>query len=267
MRRHSAVILHSLIALLPLPALAASAFMTDASDLWWNPAESGWGVNIVEQSNILFATFFLYAPDGRAHWYVASDMECPNTPADAQMICSGALFETTGPGVGPGFNPASVTVRQVGNAKFFYSRSSGGQFDFTIDGVTVSKTVQRQTWALNDITGVYNATRVTQGSSGCAQGAAIQPLGTMTVSRSGSQATISTRLDTPAYTCNYSGSFSQSGRFSAVSGNFSCSDGTSGPFNLTDIEVSQQGFLGHISQIFGGCAMNGNFGGTRATVQ
>ena len=253
---------------LPLPAFSANPFMTDASDLWWNPAESGWGVNIIEQSNILFATFFVYSPDGRAHWYVASDMECPNTPADAQMICQGALFETTGPVVGPGFDPNAVIRRQVGDAKFFYSRSTGGQFDFTIDGVTTSKSVTRQTWAVNDINGMYNAARVTHAQNGCADPGvtATQPLGTMTVSQSGSGATITTHLDTPAYTCTYSGSFSQSGRFGAVSGNFTCSDGTSGPFNLTGIEVSQQGFLGHIEQVSGGCAMVGNLGGTRTTV-
>jgi len=51
-----------------------------------------------------------------------------------------------------------------------------------------------------------------------------------------------------------------------VIGNFSCSDGSSGPFGLTNIEVSQQGFLGQITQISGTCAMNGNLGGARATV-
>src|SRR5215831_3630119 len=30
------------------------------SDLWWNPAESGWGVNLQQQGNILFATWFTY---------------------------------------------------------------------------------------------------------------------------------------------------------------------------------------------------------------
>jgi hypothetical protein len=257
--------------LLPLPATAASSFMTDASDLWWNPAESGWGVNIIEQSNVLFATFFVYAPDGRAHWYVASDMTCPGTPTDVQMVCSGTLYETTGPVVGPGFNAAAVTRRAVGDAKFFYSRSSGGQFDYTIDGVTVSKSVQRQTWAENDVTGVYVGSRVTRPwLIGCnAQNVTTtQPLGTMTVSRSGSAITIATRLDTPSYSCDYAGSYSQSGRFGRASGNFSCSDGSSGTFTLTDIEVSKQGFLGHISQGPAGstCTVYGNLGGARATV-
>jgi len=257
--------------LLPLPAFAASSFMTDASDLWWNPDESGWGVNIIEQSNILFATFFVYSPDGRAHWYVASDMACPGAPTDVQMICSGELYETTGPVVGPGFNAAAVTRRQVGDAKFFYSRGSNGQFDYTVDGVTVSKRVQRQTWAVNDITGVYNGTRVTRPwLIGCnAQNVTTtQPLGTMTVTQSGSTVRIATKLDTPAYNCTYTGAFTQSGRFGYVDGTFSCSDGSAGNFQLSEIEVNKQGFLGRLRQVPPGstCSIYGNMGGTRATV-
>jgi hypothetical protein len=260
----------ALALLFPLPAAAASAFMTDASDLWWNPAESGWGVNIIQQSNILFATFFVYGPDARARWYVASDMRCPGTPADMQMVCSGTLYETTGPVVGPGFDPAAVTRRAVGEARFFYSRGDGGQFSYTVDGVTVSKNVRRQTWAVNDINGEYNGMRVTRPFViGCAMPDVVthQALGTMTVSQSGSQATISTRLATPAYTCTYSGTFSQAGRFGDIRGNYSCSDGTSGGFELTQIEVSKQGFLGHLSQGQSGCNVYGNLGGTRASVE
>jgi hypothetical protein len=258
--------------LAPVPAPCANAFMPDASDLWWNSAESGWGVNISQQSNILFATFFVYGPDRGARWYVASDMRCPNTPTDQLMICSGTLYETTGPVVGPGFDPAAVTRRAVGEARFFYGRPNGGQIEYTIDGVTVSKDVRRQTWAVNDITGEYNGVRATRPfpvNCSMPDVTTSQPLGTMTVSRSGSQVTISTRLATPALTCTYSGAFSQQGRMSAVTGgNYSCSDGTSGTFDLTEIEVSKQGFLGRISaRPNGGCVLNGNLGGTRATVE
>jgi len=257
--------------LLPAPAFCASSFMTDASDLWWNPNESGWGVNIIEQSNVLFATFFVYSPDGRAHWYVASDMTCPNVPTDVQMICSGPLYETTGPVVGPGFNAAAVTRRQVGDAKFFYSRGGSGMFEYTVDGVTVDKNVQRQTWAANDITGTYNATRVTRPwPIGCnAQNVTTtQQLGTMTVTQSGSTVTMATHLDVPAYSCNYSGTFTQTGRFGNVEGNFSCSDGSTGPFQWTSIEASEQGILGRLRQVAPGstCSIYGNLGGARATV-
>jgi hypothetical protein len=261
----------ALLLLAPLPAVCANAFMTDASDLWWNPDESGWGVNIVQQSNVLFATFYVYAPDGRARWYSASDMRCPNTPTDQQMICTGTLYESTGPVVGPGFNPAAVTRRAVGEARFFYSRGNQGQFSYTVDGVLASKNVRRMTWALNDITGEYNGVRVTRPfpvSCSMPNVVTSQSLGTMTVSLSGTVATISTRLVTPALTCTYSGAFSQDGRMSAVTnGNYSCSDGNSGTFDLTEIEVSKLGFLGKISARQNGCNLYGSLGGTRATVE
>ena len=255
----------------PLPTLAASTFMPDASDLWWNSSESGWGVNIIQQSNILFATFFVYGTDGSARWYVASDMRCPGTPTDQQMICSGTLYETTGPVVGPAFNPAAVTRRAVGEARFFYSRGNAGQFSYTVDGVTVSKNVRRQTWAANDVNGEYNGMRVTRPFPvGCSMPNVVtnQSLGTMTVSQSGSQLTIATRLAAPALTCTYSGPYSQEGRMGSVTGGtYSCSDGSSGTFDLSEIEVNKQGFLGRISARQNGCNLYGNLGGTRATVE
>ena len=33
---------------------------TNYQDLWWNPAESGWGVNFTHQGDIIFATWFTY---------------------------------------------------------------------------------------------------------------------------------------------------------------------------------------------------------------
>jgi hypothetical protein len=228
-------------------------------------------VNIIQQANVLFLTFFVYAADGRARWYFSSDMRCPGTPTDQLMICRGTLHEATGPVVGPGFNPAAVNRRVVGETTFFYGRPNSGQIEYTIDGVFSSKTVRRQTWAINDITGEYNGVRVTRPfpvSCSMPNVVTSQPLGTMTVSQSGSQVTIGTRLATPALSCTYIGTFSQEGRMGAVTGgNFNCSDGSSGAFDLTEIEVSKQGFLGRLSQRQNGCNLYGNLGGTRATVE
>lgn len=44
--------------------------------LWWrSPAnsESGWGLNLIQQGDVLFATWFTYDTDGRGMWLVASD--------------------------------------------------------------------------------------------------------------------------------------------------------------------------------------------------
>ena len=56
---------------LPAAALAAVSFAahaTDYTDIWWNPAESGWGVNIVRSNTFIFATFFGYGPGNVPAW-------------------------------------------------------------------------------------------------------------------------------------------------------------------------------------------------------
>jgi hypothetical protein len=45
----------------------------DQSDLWWNPAESGWGIQFVHTGSAIFATMYVYGPwDSRSgtarHW-------------------------------------------------------------------------------------------------------------------------------------------------------------------------------------------------------
>jgi hypothetical protein len=44
----------------------------NASDIWWVPEESGWGLNLIHQGNTLFGTLFVYGSDGTPRWYSAS---------------------------------------------------------------------------------------------------------------------------------------------------------------------------------------------------
>ena len=37
--------------------------------LWWNPLESGWGINFAHQGDIIFATWFTYGADNQPQWY------------------------------------------------------------------------------------------------------------------------------------------------------------------------------------------------------
>ncbi|HUP96844.1 MAG TPA: hypothetical protein VM073_02820 [Usitatibacter sp.] len=69
--------------------------------LWWNPAETGWGINTTHQGGILFATLFTYAADGQPLWLVASSltrtMDDPYGYGMGMPGYSGALYRTTGP--------------------------------------------------------------------------------------------------------------------------------------------------------------------------
>jgi hypothetical protein len=64
-------------------------------DLWWAaPAgsESGWGVNLTHQGDILFMTWFTYDATGRGMWIVGSRLE-----KNASGAYTGPLYRTRGP--------------------------------------------------------------------------------------------------------------------------------------------------------------------------
>src|SRR5947199_3365869 len=60
--------------------------------LWWNPAESGWGLNTTHQGSILFATLFVYDSDGQPLWLVASGLMDMG-----EYTYSGQPYRTNGP--------------------------------------------------------------------------------------------------------------------------------------------------------------------------
>lgn len=262
-----------LMALFCPAALAdVSYWEPDVSDLWWNPAESGWGVNMIMQYDTLFATLFVYGADGRSHWYVASSMVGNAAPADQRQYFTGRLYETTGPVVTSAtFDPSAVTVRDVGQVTFEYQRPDTGILTYTVDGMTVSKRIVRQTWRIPDITGEFFVNRVLRAHSCNGVDPSNQPSvnepGIMTVSRTGNAVQISVRPVAPStLSCTYTGTASQGGRMGTVSGTYSCSDGTSGGFTLSEIQVNNWGFTSLMHAAVNGCGMSGPFGGARSTM-
>jgi hypothetical protein len=112
-------------------------------DLWWNPSESGWGVNITHQGDILFATWYTYRADGKGQWLVMS-----NGIKTSQGVYSGDLQRTTGPAFSAiPWSPSSVTRTTVGSATFTFSNANTGLFSYTLDGVTQAKSITRYTFA------------------------------------------------------------------------------------------------------------------------
>ena len=119
---------------------------TNFQDLWWKaPAgsESGWGLNIAHQGDVLFATWFTYGANGQPLWLVASEMR-----KTAEGVYGGALYRTSGPfyGAQP-WDPASVTVTPVGNATLTFGGNNAATFAYTVEGVAGSKAITRQVFA------------------------------------------------------------------------------------------------------------------------
>jgi hypothetical protein len=113
----------------------------DYSDLWWNPDESGWGVNIVQHpSNNIFAVMYTYDASRRPVWFV-----CSGGIWTASNNFTGAWYQVSGPPyTAPVFDSTLVHLTQVGVATFTFSDANNGTFVFTVNGVQVIKNITRQ---------------------------------------------------------------------------------------------------------------------------
>ena len=114
---------------------------TNFTDLWFNPNEAGWGINLTQQSNIMFATLFVYGGNGRTQWYVMSAGLRQN---DGSF--TGALFQTQG----PIFNSQPFPlpqVTQVGNMTLRFSNGETGTLTYTVNGTAVTKQIVRQVFS------------------------------------------------------------------------------------------------------------------------
>ncbi|APV50886.1 hypothetical protein BWI17_15030 [Betaproteobacteria bacterium GR16-43] len=110
-------------------------------DLWWNPSESGWGINLTQQGQGIFATLFTYDLAGRDMWLVADAM----TPTTGNSY-TGTLYR----GSGPPFNQqpwSAISLTPVGAMTVSFTNGQTGTLTYTVDGVRVVKQIQRQVFA------------------------------------------------------------------------------------------------------------------------
>jgi hypothetical protein len=111
-------------------------------DLWWAaPAgsEPGWGVNLTQQGETIFATWFTYDLDQSPLWLSVT------APQTAPGTYSGTLYRTTGPPFNATpFLPAGVTAAAVGSATFTFTDGNTGTFTYTFNGVTQSQAITRE---------------------------------------------------------------------------------------------------------------------------
>ncbi len=251
------------------PVHAANALLSDVSDMWWNSAESGWGMNATLQSNVLFITLYVYSSDAKAHWFVASNMgtEVSPPPAAGQpQVFTGSLYETTGPVFSGVFNPNAVNARLAGTATFEYTAPLAGKLTYTVDGVTVVKQVRRESWAVNDPSGAYAMSLSTR-SNTCNPGVVTtKNLGTVNATLANGSLTLVTTNGTPIDNCTFRGDYSQEGHMGASSGTYQCSQSGTGPYSLSEMEVGIHGFMARFDGTLSGCPVYGHLAGTRVTV-
>jgi lysyl endopeptidase len=118
----------------------ASGPAYDFTDLWWNPDESGWGLNVIQHANgIIFAIWYTYDADGKMVWY-----HVPSGSWTSSMSYTGNLYAVSGPPFsGATFNSTQVKRTQVGTATLTFSSSGAGTWTYNVNGVTGTKSIVR----------------------------------------------------------------------------------------------------------------------------
>jgi mono/diheme cytochrome c family protein len=109
------------------------------SGMWWNPAESGWSVNVNHQGDIVFATLLTYDAAGAPLWLVL--LEGLLQP-DGRTF-SGALYRTTGPAFdAQPFAPITdANLTSVGTMALTFESPRAATLAYNYLGVPVNKNV------------------------------------------------------------------------------------------------------------------------------
>lgn len=119
----------------------ASSGAANYQGLWWATAghESGWGINLAHQGDVIFATWFTYDTNGNAWWL--------SMTADkvADDVYTGTLYQTRGPAFNAvPFDPLKVTKVPVGAGTLTFASANSGTFTYTVNGITQSKSIVPQ---------------------------------------------------------------------------------------------------------------------------
>jgi hypothetical protein len=247
-------------ALVSLSARATN-FSTDASDLWWNASESGWGVNVMQQYDTLFMTFFVYGSNNVPTWYVAPAVVYTSV-SGGTLTYTGALYQTAGPWFGGSFNPANVSNRIVGSVTFNLASPTAATLTYSVDGVNVSKSLTRQVWTAENFTGSYVGGQ-TGTLSGCSANGTNEEVDVLTITQSGTSFSLVAANLLANVSCTFTGTYSQAGHVGAVSGNYQCTTGTGGTFSLQELEGTLAGFTSRFTSANGGCTFTGRMAGAR----
>jgi predicted dienelactone hydrolase len=107
--------------------------------IWWNPAESGWGITFAHQGDTIFATWLTYDAAGDPWWLAMTAVRT------AGATYAGTLYRTFGPAFSAApFDPAAVVATAVGTATLTFGDAGNGTFDYDVGGVRQTKLIARQ---------------------------------------------------------------------------------------------------------------------------
>ena len=123
---------------------AAPRGMALGTDLWWNPAESGWGLSITQHESLqMFAVWFTYDELGKPTWrFIPGGQWVDATTFVGQLCMSRKPPQSV---LGSFGFPPTVTVVGTATLKFTDGNNGSAEFAFT-GGPSVRLPIQRMTF-------------------------------------------------------------------------------------------------------------------------
>jgi len=106
--------------------------------IWWNPAESGWGISVSHQGDALAAAYFSYGVDGRNMWALM-----PGATRSGEATFSGQLVQPTGTPFSSNPFAADQPYPVVGNMSFSFTSVDAGTVTYTLNGQTLTRPITR----------------------------------------------------------------------------------------------------------------------------
>jgi hypothetical protein len=202
-------------------------------------------MNLVQQGEVAFVTLFVYGPDGRPTWYFASDARLFALGEGGRPAFRGTLYRASGPWLGGPFDPSQVAVEPVGSV-VVEPRPEGRLFlEYVAQGVTVRKTVVRQSFAVPDVAAGYlGAFSLRESVPGDASWVVRRYAADVYLQLEGGEAFL--RVQGEEGTCHYRGPYEPSGRYATVRGRFTCEGGEDGTFEISELEVTKHGLSGYL---------------------
>jgi hypothetical protein len=246
-----------------LPALALPSHAASYQDMWYAPGEEGWGLNITQQGDILFAAWFVQGQDQAPTWFSAA---ASKTGANTY---SGSLNITRGAWFGGAWNPAAVSTTSTGTATFTFNDKKSLRLVYSSAGTTVTKTLTRFTYAAQNLSGDFYGAELGTPTN-CTNNGKYFAFSLFSIAASftgGNGGPIKITQETAGATgstfCTLSGNFVQYGTTVEASGSYTCTTGTSGTWRATDGQFNDEAFSMKVVANSGACQIDAIYSGSR----
>jgi len=257
----------------------AAPMTPDPTGMWYDPNQPGWGLSLTQQGDAIFAALFVYDAGHNPQWFVASNVADTGQFMNQLVgeVYSGTLYRTTGPTYTQPSDTTPLSATAVGTIQVAYVQPSNNLYvTYSVNGTTVTKTLQAQTWGSNAplLPGSYSGAILIGSTTSCQAPAPLQKVASFTVSQGATPGTLNVTWGSGIDVgCMMSGTYAQQGQFGTLTGPVMCGPipnliANVGTFTITQMTIAPTGFSGYLnytSPMVNGssCSVGGSIGGVK----